>query len=232
MIANILDEDETINDDFASEPVGDESVDVAPAKIPRQRAPAKAVIPVSPPRPVSDGASNDLALRILKQVHESVGLVIRLLESGEEKNAAKQLADLLTSKKQFTQHLEDTSGSRVVEGIFDGEQMIGEDGSRYVVPPNYASKSRLVEGDRLKLTIGMDGRFLFKQILPVDRQRLNGTLVFDPELNVYHAMVGKKLYRLLTASVSFYHGEPENEVILLVPKAGESAWAAVENIIK
>ena len=47
-------------------------------------------------------------------------------------------------------------GKRVVEGVFNGQNMIGGDGEEYPIPANYSSKSKLVEGDILKLTI--DGR--------------------------------------------------------------------------
>ena len=36
---------------------------------------------------------------------------------------------------------------KIIEGIFDGQIMIGPDGKNYPVPANYASKSKLVEGD-------------------------------------------------------------------------------------
>jgi len=58
---------------------------------------------------------------------------------------------------------EDVSG-KIVEGVFDGQIMIGPDGKSYPVPANYASKSKLVEGDILKLTIADDGGFIYKQI--------------------------------------------------------------------
>ena len=51
-------------------------------------------------------------------------------------------------------------GGKIVEGIFDGQKMAGPDGKEYPVPANYASKSKLVEGDILKLTIADDGSFI------------------------------------------------------------------------
>ena len=65
---------------------------------------------------------------------------------------------------------------KVIEGIFDGQIMIGPDGKNYPVPANYASKSKLVEGDIMKLTITDDGKFLYKQIGPVERRNVIGTL--------------------------------------------------------
>src|ERR1044072_4956886 len=47
-----------------------------------------------------------------------------------------------------------------IEGNFDGERMIDYNGKSYQVPPNYASKSKLIEGDPLKLYITRDGKYL------------------------------------------------------------------------
>src|SRR3989338_8200808 len=58
----------------------------------------------------------------------------------------------------------DPSEGEIVEGVFDGLAMIGADGRSYTMPANYAAKSKLVEGDLLKLTILADGTFLYKQI--------------------------------------------------------------------
>jgi len=52
---------------------------------------------------------------------------------------------------------------KIIEGIFDGQIMIGPDGKNYPVPANYASKSKLVEGDIMKLTITEDGKFLISK---------------------------------------------------------------------
>lgn len=35
--------------------------------------------------------------------------------------------------------------SKIVEGVFTGESMLGSDGNMYPVPQNYASKSHLVQ---------------------------------------------------------------------------------------
>ena len=54
--------------------------------------------------------------------------------------------------------------------------MVGSDGKNYPVPANYASKSKLVQGDILKLTIADDGAFLYKQIGPIPRKQVVGKL--------------------------------------------------------
>jgi len=55
----------------------------------------------------------------------------------------------------------DENIGKVIEGVFDGQNMVGSDAKTYPVPANYASKSKLVQGDILKLTIAEDGSFLF-----------------------------------------------------------------------
>jgi hypothetical protein len=126
--------------------------------------------------------------------------------------------------------LESSSGARIVEGVFDGEQMVGSDGRRYPVPPNYASKSKLVASDVLKLTIAGDGTFIFKQIGPVERQKLVGTL--EESGGRYLALVDGKRYQLLTASVTYYRAKAGDSITIIVPREGESEWAAVENLLE
>lgn len=120
---------------------------------------------------------------------------------------------------------------RVVEGVFSGEAMVGPDGETYSVPPNYASKSKLVEGDLLKLTISPSGSFIYKQISPVERKRVVGELVYDQTAGQFNAFAEGRSYKLLTAAVTFYKGKSGDEVVILVPEDGQSSWAAVENII-
>lgn len=125
----------------------------------------------------------------------------------------------------------ESAGGTVVEGVFDGSNMVGPDGKVYTVPANYASKSKLVEGDIMKLTIKRDGTFVYKQIGPVSRERELGTLVRD-EAGTYKAVTNEgKSYKLLTASVTYFKGEPGDSVVLLTPHDMPSRWAAVENIV-
>ncbi|MDO4526984.1 MAG: hypothetical protein Q4B87_02745 [Candidatus Saccharibacteria bacterium] len=116
---------------------------------------------------------------------------------------------------------------KVIEGIFDGQIMIGPDGKNYPVPANYASKSKLVEGDILKLTITDDGKFLYKQIGPVERQTVIGTLVQHGDK--YFVEVAGREYQILYASVTYFHLRNGSQVSVVIPaKNEEAAWAAVE----
>ena len=126
----------------------------------------------------------------------------------------------------------DDEEGMVIEGVFNGQMMIGPDGKQYTIPANYASKSKLVEGDILKLSIDKTGNFVYKQISPVNRKRLVGHLVKDSTSGEFVALVGDKIYKILLASITYFKGEEGDEVVVLVPQDADSTWAAVENIIK
>jgi hypothetical protein len=117
----------------------------------------------------------------------------------------------------------------VIEGVFNGIEMVVTDGKTYPVPANYASKSKLVEGDGLKLTIADDGSFIFKQISPTERKNLVGTLSLDG--STYYVLAEGKKYKVLTASITFYKAEPGDQVGVLVPAAHDADWAALESVI-
>ena len=120
-----------------------------------------------------------------------------------------------------------TPEGKIIEGIFDGQIMIGPDGKNYPVPANYASKSKLVEGDILKLTITEDGKFLYKQIGPVERRTVIGTLIQHDDK--YFVEVAGKEYQILYASVTYFHLRNGSQVSVVIPaKNDEVAWAAVE----
>lgn len=138
----------------------------------------------------------------------------------------------VTTEARDTGKVTATAEGKVIEGLFDGQNMVGPDGKMYSVPANYASKSKLVEGDRLKLTITNDGSFIYKQIGPVERQRLIGVLSKDDTSNDFRVMAGDFVFRVLLASVTYFKGDVGDEVVILVPKDKTSRWAAVENIIK
>jgi hypothetical protein len=120
-------------------------------------------------------------------------------------------------------------GDKVIEGVFDGESMIDQDMKKYSVPPNYASKSKLVFGDRLKLIVNEDGKFTFKQIGPVERSYTTGILVRDG--SQFKVATGEKMLKVLPASVSYYRAELGDQVAIIIPADLESDWATIENII-
>ena len=116
---------------------------------------------------------------------------------------------------------------KVIEGIFDGQIMIGPDGKNYPVPANYASKSKLVEGDLMKLTITPEGKFLYKQIGPVERRTVIGTLTRHDDK--YFVEVSGREYEILYASVTYFRLREGSQVSIVIPANNPDArWAAVE----
>jgi hypothetical protein len=123
----------------------------------------------------------------------------------------------------------ENSEERVVIGSFDGLNMVAKDGKKYEVPANYASKSKLVVGDVLKLRITKNGDFIFKQIQSIERERHIGKLIKEDDQ--YKVMVGDKIYNVLAASVTYYKGVPGDKFVVLLPKNLPSLFATIDNKI-
>ncbi len=224
------------------------AIPAAPPVLPAAAEPAKPPVdealsaPIAPTaeQPKADAALTDtnkqrICLKALKNIERDLATVIRLLEGHAEAGAAALVeiaaaAPSAAKEEELTQ-LRPSEG-RVIEGVFDGQNMVGSDGKIYTVPANYASKSKLVEGDLLKLTITPKGSFIYKQIGPIERARVIGSLGFDQTIGEFYAATENKRWSVIKASVTYFKGEPGDEVVLLVPKNAPSKWAAVENIIK
>jgi len=125
---------------------------------------------------------------------------------------------------------ESVDQGKIVEGYFNGEAMAGADGKIYPVPANYASKSKLVVGDKLKLTINSDGSFIYKQIGPIDRIRMRGNLIVN-DTDDYYVASNNDYFRVLKASVTYFKAKPGDEITIIVPKGKKTGWAAIENVI-
>lgn len=171
-----------------------------------------------------------LAAKIVTKLREDLSNLERLLASDAD------VADIESLVKKSRSNDMDVYGpmndGKIVEGVFDGEHMVGSDGKPYVVPPNYASKSKLVEGDILKLSIQPNGTFQYKQIGPIERQRAMGTLAKDEMTGDWRVLAVGKKFSVLTAAISFHKGEEGDEAVILIPKEAPSKWAALENVIK
>ena len=122
---------------------------------------------------------------------------------------------------------EDIAG-KIIEGCFNGQNMIADDGKAYPIQANYASKSRLVQGDRLKLTIGDDGSFLYKQIGPAQRSHMVGVL--SQKDGRYYVQVGERRYHVLSASVTHHKIKQGDQISITIPEDNPNAeWAAIES---
>lgn len=145
--------------------------------------------------------------------------------------AAKELLISISGENDTvvapTTSIIETPQGKIIEGVFDGQTMIGPDGKNYPVPANYASKSKLVEGDILKLTINDDGGFIYKQIGPVPRRQIIGQLIHHD--GSYFVEAGGNEYKILLASVTYFRLKVGDQVTIIIPEDNsDTTWAAVE----
>ena len=170
-----------------------------------------------------------------------IALALEMVESAESNlRSAKQILHELAGTSgpaketysKMAKELEpiDTEGEdNIVEGVFNGQTMMDKHDKEYPIPANYASKSKLIPGDVLKLTVKDDGSFLYKQIGPIERKRIIGTLTYED--GQYKVIASGKAYKVLLASVTYYKGEVGDKVTLVVPELEDSEWGAIENIL-
>lgn len=173
---------------------------------------------------------NEVLKKILKNIEQSIGSALRLMES-EEGFKGEEVARALEESAASNGIAVDIGGGKIVEGIFDGTHMVGSDGKQYAIPPNYASKSKLVEGDLLKLTIAPSGKFMYKQIGPIERERVVGRVEQDQVTKQFSVAADGRYWNVLTASITYFKGEIGDEAVILAPKNNPSKWAAVENVM-
>jgi hypothetical protein len=171
-----------------------------------------------------------LAKKLISNLKNDLSNLERLLASEAESADLEQFVRRESTEDGDIMH--PANEGKIVEGVFDGQNMIGSDGKLYMVPPNYASKSKLVEGDIMKLTIQPNGSFLYKQIGPIERQRVMGVLTRDEVTSDWKVIGDGRKYNILTASVTYFKGQTGDDIVILIPKNAPSKWAAVENIIK
>ena len=170
----------------------------------------------------------------LKQMAEIPDKQIKRLRAlmAEAETALAATKELLVSlvgdDPVLIEKVKDKALGKVVEGVFDGQNMVGSDGKTYPVPANYASKSKLVQGDILKLTIADDGSFMYKQIGPIPRRQVVGVL--QQKDGHYFVDVDGKQYRVLLASVTYFKAKPGDQVSVNLPEdtSVDAEWAALE----
>jgi biopolymer transport protein ExbD len=107
--------------------------------------------------------------------------------------------------------------------------MLGADNNKYVVPVNYASKSKLVQGDRMKLTIEGSGKMLYKQIKQIDRETRVGLLTQDK--GRYQVVSDGVSYDVLTAAVTHFKADIGDNVTVLIPAGKEATFGAIEAVM-
>lgn len=179
------------------------------------------------------GKKLDSILNLIEIAENNLRTVKSLLA---ELNTDKGLKTTTPEYKTPTlRSAEEISALEVVEGHFDGENMIGDNGKTYPVPQNYASKTQLVVGDRMKWILTTD-REAFKLIQPAQRERVTGTFAIEGEHFV--ALVDKYPVpiKILKASATYAMKQlglkPGDEVAIYIPKDTTPTWGAFINVVK
>ena len=151
--------------------------------------------------------------------------------------SAKKMLSSMTGTEDRYDPAYDTSSltsyrsddDKIVEGVFTGESMLGSDQSIYPVPQNYASKSHLVQGSKLKATIKSDGRIIYKIIEEIEYETKIGLVTKNRDK--YQIISDGKVYNVLLASITFIKAEVGDSVSIRLPKGKEATFATVVAVI-
>ena len=155
------------------------------------------------------------------------------------KNAKKLLKDLLEENNinlETEINLDvnwlnsySNDSSKIIEWVFTGNEMLWADWNKYPIPANYSSKSKLVQGDKLKLTIEWNWKMLYKQISPIEREYKTWLVVKEKEK--YQVISEWKTYDLLTAAVTHFKANIWDTITIILPANKKATFAAIEAII-
>ena len=115
---------------------------------------------------------------------------------------------------------------KTIEWVFDWEKMIDSDWFSHPIPANYISKSKLVEGDWLKLSVSDDWRFLYKQIKPAPRKHLSWILSLED--GQYTIIANWKTYKVILAAVTYFKAWVWDRLAIIVPDNESAEWAAID----
>lgn len=122
-------------------------------------------------------------------------------------------------------------GEKIIEGVYDGYFMIWSDKKKYPVPMNYASKSKLIPWDVLKLRVMEDGKLIYKLIGQADRKYIRATLTKTDD-NKYAALSDEgTIYGLNQAAVTYYKGKTGDELSIIINNDWVGNFAAIEALI-
>lgn len=155
------------------------------------------------------------------------------------KNAKKLLKDILEEQGINLEddidldtrwlHTYESEESKIIEWVFTWEEMLWVDNHKYPVPVNYASKSKLVQWDRLKLTIETNWRMLYKQIKPIEREIKVWLLTKDQWK--FQVISEWATYNVLTAAVTHFKAEIWDNISVIIPLWKQANFAAIEAVI-
>jgi hypothetical protein len=163
---------------------------------------------------------------LLDASQKSLHSARKILLSMTDPEAAGKELDYLNASGL---HSYKSGDEKIVEGVFTGEAMLGSDGNTYPVPQNYASKSHLVQGSKLKAIIGGDGKIMYKIIEEIPYETKVGLLAANRDK--FQVVADGKAYNVLMASVTFLKAEIGDSVAIRIPQGKEATYAAIEAVL-
>jgi hypothetical protein len=171
-------------------------------------------------------------LNLIEIASNNIQTARTLLSSLATESGIKVTGEIRTPGTSST---DEDSALEVVEGFFDGENMIGDNGQIYTVPPNYASKTQLVIGDRMKWILTKD-REVYKLILAAPRERVTGTFAIEGEHYVVLVDAYPTPIKILKASATYAIKNlgltQGDEVAITIPKDTTPTWGAFNTVLK
>lgn len=173
-----------------------------------------------------DNSQLETVAQLLESAQTNIKTALSILAG---QSAAGQIHVPKTRTASIIQSSTEEDEGKVVEGVFDGQTMIDAEGKKYPVPANYASKSKLIAGDILKLNVMNDGKFIYKQIGPVERKSVIGILTQDG--GHFQVIANGKKFNVLLASVTYFKAKAGDEVTIIIPAKEETDWACIDNVL-
>lgn len=127
-------------------------------------------------------------------------------------------------KKNYYQNIPGT------EGYFDGQYLIADDGRKTEVPGNYAAKSRLVYGDRLKV-FADTGKQVFKQITKAERKKIEGVL--NKKEGKWVLLANEGTYKIADVAAEFNSAQLNDKASAYIPLDNPNVpFAALDRVLK
>lgn len=151
----------------------------------------------------------------------------KLLKDVLEENNLNLESEINLDTKWLNTYASDDS--KIIEWIFTWIEMLWSDWNKYPVPANYSSKSKLVQWDKLKLTIEGNWKMLYKQIAPITREIKTWLVVKDKEK--YQVIADGQTYDLLTAAVTHFKANIWDKISIIIPEWKKATFAAIEALI-
>jgi len=152
---------------------------------------------------------------------------IQAVKSAE--TSLKLALQLLGRSPRSVEEKKDWSHLKFIEGTFDGSHMVDAGGKKYQVNDNYATKSMLVYGDKLR-AYDENGKYWFKQVDKVRREKVSGMLT--QKAGVWHVVTSDGSYKVSPEAVTFLNLKINDEVNVFLPSNNKRVPFATLDFVK